>query len=305
MDSRRKGAFWRFIIASYLSTLILGLPVLVATLGWPSFAPPLDPEFRESFFFGSQGAKPAQIFYILPGLIGPVLGALVGWHHLAGKKGLKSLFAHLSRFGGFARWLWLMPFLIILAISLPPAIFVAAQGGENFLNLGITTSLAILVVMTIFVTSEEIAWRGFLQPFMQEKYGFWKSVLLVTLIWGWWHFPIAFVMGYSEAGLLAGIARALFYPVLTLVGTIWTALLFNRSGGAIILPVLVHGMFNWSGLAVRFRHPDQSIEDSLIPIAQGIFVASLIVTTVIAYFWLRRGMKLVTTSSMLARTSEG
>ena len=47
---------------------------------------------------------------------------------------------------------------------------------------------------------EELGWRGILQPLLDKKYTYWKSNLIVGLIWGIWHLPLWFIVGESHQG---------------------------------------------------------------------------------------------------------
>jgi hypothetical protein len=52
-----------------------------------------------------------------------------------------------------------------------------------------------LTFNTILALSEELAWRGFLSEHL-EALGFWKSSLLVGLVWGVWQAPLV-LMGHN------------------------------------------------------------------------------------------------------------
>jgi uncharacterized protein len=72
-------------------------------------------------------------------------------------------------------------FLVLGTQSQGLAVFVV----NIFLSL---TTIAVLNAVTLAV-GEEIGWRGFFQPVLDEKYGILRSTLLVALIWGYWHIP--------------------------------------------------------------------------------------------------------------------
>lgn len=48
-----------------------------------------------------------------------------------------------------------------------------------------------ILVLIIFVAGEEIGWRGFLQTPLIEKYGNLVGIILLGIIWGIWHAPVA------------------------------------------------------------------------------------------------------------------
>lgn len=49
-----------------------------------------------------------------------------------------------------------------------------------------------------FMLGEELGWRGF--QFEETKLlGFWRSSLLIGVLWGLWHAPVI-MMGYNYSG---------------------------------------------------------------------------------------------------------
>ena len=48
---------------------------------------------------------------------------------------------------------------------------------------------------------EEIGWRGFLQPVLEEKLPFVPAALLVGLVWAVWHFPLWFVQNAGQSAM--------------------------------------------------------------------------------------------------------
>jgi membrane protease YdiL (CAAX protease family) len=48
-----------------------------------------------------------------------------------------------------------------------------------------------IVLLIIFVSGEEIGWRGFIQSQAIERYGNKAGVVMLGLVWGFWHAPVA------------------------------------------------------------------------------------------------------------------
>lgn len=51
-------------------------------------------------------------------------------------------------------------------------------------------------ILLIFIAGEELGWRGFLQNKLIEEYGVWTAVIVLGIVWGLWHAPIA-LKGYN------------------------------------------------------------------------------------------------------------
>jgi len=107
------------------------------------------------------------------------------------------------------------------------------------------------LVNMITALGEEIGWRGFLYPQLKKRFGRRKGLLLGGVIWGAWHWPLIWLIGY-EYGAAAGNPVGYFgFPVsgmlLFCVITIGLGILHDRlyeKSGSIWVPALFHGAFN-------------------------------------------------------------
>ncbi len=103
-----------------------------------------------------------------------------------------------------------------------------------------------VLVILIFIAGEEIGWRGFLQKLLIDEYGKVAGILILGLVWGIWHAPIAlkgYNMGshfWAEAFILYPFMCACLSMPMAFItiqsGSIWPALLFhavNNSLGGI------------------------------------------------------------------------
>lgn len=68
--------------------------------------------------------------------------------------------------------------------------------------------LSMILLPTFFISSmpflgEEIGWRYFLQPVLQQRFGLRNGVLLVGVIWGLWHAPLNFMLYSPETPMLS------------------------------------------------------------------------------------------------------
>jgi len=71
-------------------------------------------------------------------------------------------------------------------------IFGKAHNGSPWAySLDILGTIAIATLFTMpMAFGEELAWRGFLQPFLVAEFGPMWGILLLGIIWGFWHLPI-------------------------------------------------------------------------------------------------------------------
>lgn len=85
---------------------------------------------------------------------------------------------------------------------------------------------------------EEGGWRGYLQPYFEQKFHITVSVLIVGVIWALWHLPYFFLPGNMHTG-----ASFLMYMVTT-TATAFTLTAIYKLTGSVLLCILFHGWQN-------------------------------------------------------------
>lgn len=144
--------------------------------------------------------------------------------------------------------------------------YVAAVGGaqaiEQMKSQGISCSMYVMIsavssitygplINTFVALGEEIGWRGFLYPQLKAGFGQRKGWLLGGVIWGAWHWPLIWLIGYeygAAAGNPAGytgfpVSGMLLFCVISTGLGVLHAWLYEK-GGNIWVPSLFHGAFN-------------------------------------------------------------
>ncbi|TNE52026.1 MAG: CPBP family intramembrane metalloprotease [Bacteroidetes bacterium] len=81
---------------------------------------------------------------------------------------------------------------------------------------------------------EEIGWRGFLLPHLQERYTAWKSTLLLTPVWAFWHLPFFFYRFEFSPFISVGFFFGLF------VGALILTSIYNTGKGGLLPVILFH-----------------------------------------------------------------
>ena len=126
-------------------------------------------------------------------------------------------------------------------ISYPMYVLITAAGAVTYGPL----------INTFVALGEEIGWRGFLYPQLKTKFGKQKAWILGGIIWGAWHWPLIWLIGYeygAAAGNQAGyfgfpIVGMLLFCVITVGLGILHDWLYEKSG-SIWVPAILHGAFN-------------------------------------------------------------
>ncbi len=126
-------------------------------------------------------------------------------------------------------------------ISYPLSVLIGVIGGMTYAPL----------VNTFVALGEEIGWRGFLYPQLKARFGRKKGWILGGVIWGAWHWPLIWLIGY-EYGAAAGnpvgywgfpVSGMLLFCVITAGWGILHDRLYEKSG-SIWVPALFHGAVN-------------------------------------------------------------
>jgi len=115
------------------------------------------------------------------------------------------------------------------------------QGIEFFaLNLMISF-IGICLISSIFAFGEEFGWRGHLQEKLLRKFGLNRGLIILGIIWGYWHLPII-LMGYNFPNHPV-LGALLLMPMGTIFAGIFEGWIYLRSR-SIWMPVLVHASGN-------------------------------------------------------------
>ena len=176
--------------------------------------------------------------------IGPAISALVTVFLFYGTDGLKKLFHKFRcKFPNKKG----LPFVVspLLFFVLGLLIHRVANNEwfdfEMFRNNNWFSPRAILVwVLPLFTYAilEEIGWRGFLLPHLQEKHNAWMSTIYLTIIWALWHIPFFFYRFDFSLFMSIGFLFGIF------VGSVILTSIYNSSKGFLVPAILFHFINN-------------------------------------------------------------
>lgn len=132
---------------------------------------------------------------------------------------------------------WMMLGVLIAWMTGSP--IESASGGLPLPVWGLFVVRSILFTLLVVAVGEEAGWRGWMLPELQKRMSPLASTVLIGIVWGLWHYPLYVNGQYPEDPQLV-IAKV---GVCVLLGILFTWL-YNRSGGNLLLVVVLHTALN-------------------------------------------------------------
>ena len=126
------------------------------------------------------------------------------------------------------------------------------------------TALVIGVILGTFIGGgqEEIGWRGFAQPELQERYSGLTTAVIIGVAWGVWHLPLFFDPFAPHAQWPLVTQAAWFVGLLGF--SILLSWVYNGTGGSILLAMVMHGSINALPGALVPLDVDLVVVDSVV-----------------------------------------
>lgn len=192
-------------------------------------------------------------------------------------------------------WGWYLFALVVFLIVFPLVIAVNVLLGFTTLTMSVPELLPLLLTgfviqlipRMLFSLSEEVAWRGYLEPRVAllgipdiQRH------IIVGVLWGLWHFPLILSTDYTRVPFL------IFLP-LFMIGVILLAFIYGqlRKYSDSVWPVvLMHGMANTLGYAILEGNLLTYNNEVLGNIVPGSITITLIFA-LIAFLIMRRSQK--------------
>jgi membrane protease YdiL (CAAX protease family) len=184
----------------------------------------------------------------VPGLLGPMLAAVIVTWRTGGRSGTIDLLRRMGRWRVDWRW-WMAALspLAFAAIAFPIVRVVDSAWPDwssfermNGLSAaGVASTWALLILLNGY--GEETGWRGFAIDRMQRHMTPLAATLILAAFWALWHLPtFFFVSGFEDFGL--PMLAAFFFSMAC--GAVVLTWLYNRSGRSILIVAVWHGTYN-------------------------------------------------------------
>ena len=99
-----------------------------------------------------------------------------------------------------------------------------------------------LFSLTSGPTGEESGWRGYLRPYLNEKYSFFKASVLQGVIWAFWHTVLWFVdSDYTGIRMLPYILS----NIIVMTGLCFIMNFFMEKNDNLLYGIVIHFCFNF------------------------------------------------------------
>src|SRR5947209_16006361 len=181
------------------------------------------------------------IAFVLAAFAGPALASLVVTAIITGRAGVGQLLRRCVQWRVGIHWyliaifgfllVFLLGYSVFLGVNLPLALLAHLP-----LLLTVFLPQAVFIILTASF-AEELGWRGFALPRLQQRYGPVLGTVILGSLHGLWHLPVSFTLvlgpltfpGYVGF-LIVAIAATFFYT--------WV---FNHTKGSVLIATLTHG----------------------------------------------------------------
>lgn len=226
-DPPASGSPGLFFFLTYLVTWTSWLAAWAMSAGAASAGHP-RPGFRTLFFY--------------LGTFAPSVVALWLTARREGRAGVNALLRRLVQWRVAPRW-YVFALTYMAAIKLAAALLHRlARGewprfGDHPLYLLLATTLIPVVVFG--QAGEELGWRGFALPRLAARFGLARASVVLGIIWAAWHLPLFFIPGTDTTG--QSFPLYLLQVIALSVAIAW---LFDRTGGSLLLTMLLHAAVN-------------------------------------------------------------
>ena len=210
-----KSVFKYLILAFVITYLFWGFDIVLSGLG----------------MYEHPGYNVGIVFYIIAAC-SPSIAVYTLWQKEPDKRGIRYFFKTAFSFHNTVTELLLLAVFLLIRFGIP----------FLFGDVRITGTwwqvVIFIPVMFLFGGFEEVGWRGYLQPILEEKCGFIIATFINWAIWVVWHIPLCFIKGtYQYSGSYLWFA-------ISLLGSAFSAAALHRFKGSIIPCILFHAIGN-------------------------------------------------------------
>ena len=216
---------------------------------------------------------------------GPTIAGIVLIAVTRGKEGLRDVVKQVLRGKAGFRW-WLLALLLPCAVALV-AIAINRLMGNEWPGFAFFSGQWHLILMYFLITfiggplGEEIGWRGFSVPYLQQKTTPILAALIIGAAWGLWHLPEFFTQGtlHHQIGAVYIPLFVLSEIALSVVMT-W---LYNKTNSSLLIAgLLFHHAENFWSVALTTNATANALQGGEVSVNINLWVLSILLYTVFA-----------------------
>lgn len=244
---------------------IIVFVVLSYVISWTMWWPILD---ELSGFDGDPSSvSPLYFAWLSIGAAGPSISALITVRVFEGRRGLKEMLSRVTIWR--VRWGWYCFALLLVPLSdlIARLLFSTAYPDGVLVNLDNAGAL-LLVVPFAFVSgalTEELGWRGFMQPAVRKKMGVLATGALIGVVWAFWHTPLFFTqVGSFVSGTGPTAQSIMFYVALSVLLSWCMAWQGEFTRQSVLMAYLFHVSVNLAVGAILMAPTNPDAQTTLI-----------------------------------------
>lgn len=180
------------------------------------------------------------------GAFGPPVGAaVVVW---ASGGSLRAWIGQLFKWRIGARWWALAVGVPLVLLAIGSALFIVAGGPVDFGSFPFPGIYLFAMAWGIVWGGgqEELGWRGFMLPVLQERYSALVSSVFVGIAWAGWHLPLFLNANTTHGGW--PLSQQVIWLVTILAGSILWTWMYNGTGGSVLAVAVFHAGINAMGI---------------------------------------------------------
>ncbi len=175
----------------------------------------------------------------------PVGAAVVVW---ATGGDLRAWLSQVFRWRIGLRW-WAIAILLPLAVlAVGSGLYVLGGGPTDFESIPFVGIYLFAMIWGVLWGGgqEELGWRGFMLPVLQERYSALTASLFVGVAWAGWHLPLFLNANTTHAGW--SLSQQLIWVGTILAGSILWTWMYNNTGGSVLAVAVFHAGINAMGI---------------------------------------------------------
>lgn len=216
---------------------VVAFPLLAFGLGWLFYVP------AAVMIAGHPERSGWLIVFQTPGAASVLLAGVCVRYARGGWDEVRQAWRRYLDWRGHRWWWWLAAILLVPLLAVLAGIGHGSFGAgwiDLWSRIGWFTLVTLPLIGAAQLASspllEEYGWRGFWQPRLQHRLPAWAAALLVGVLWGLHHVPIALAVGADPWRSVVGAVGP----------SVLAAWLLNAGRGSMVGPMLLHAGLNLS-----------------------------------------------------------